>query len=415
MADLPEVDRARLAWWAVGAVLGAALVLVVYSFIGTFVFAVFIYYATRPVYRRLKHRFGPPSLAAAVALFLISLPILSLVGYTTAVGLQELSNVLEQYELTSSGSLGEIEKAIQPYLDVSSIIDHPQQLLNDNDLAAVARQTLGSALEYVGFVGTALLHLFVMIAVAFYLLRDDHRLSRWFIRRFGDDRGVLAGYVRAVDQDFNNIFFGNILNAFITAIIGAVAYNALAVFAPGGATLPYPTLLGLLTGAASLIPVVGMKLVYVPVTVYLLGQAALAGPATLFFAALFFGVSFVIVDSIPDLVLRPYVSGRNLHVGMVMFAYIFGPLLFGWYGIFLGPMILVLAVHFGNIVLPELLAGQPIQPWAVDPSHMVDVRESPEVSVETEPDAEPAESSGERAEPDADEPDETVPESAPED
>jgi predicted PurR-regulated permease PerM len=50
---------------------------------------------------------------------------------------------------------------------------------------------------------------------------------------------------------------------------------------------------------------------------------------------------------------------------MVMLAYIFGPLLFGWYGIFLGPMLLVLLVHFVALVLPELLAGAPIEPQAI--------------------------------------------------
>ena len=55
-----------------------------------------------------------------------------------------------------------------------------------------------------------------------------------------------------------------------------------------------------------------------------------------------------------------------------MIAYTFGPLLFGWYGIFLAPMLLVLVVHFARIVLPELVAGTPIQPYAVDPAHMVD-------------------------------------------
>jgi hypothetical protein len=81
-------------------------------------------------------------------------------------------------------------------------------------------------------------------------------------------------------------------------------------------------------------------------------------------------VSFVVVDTIPDLVLRPYVSGRSLHVGSVMIAYTFGPLLFGWYGIFLMPMLLVLVFHFARLVLPELVQGREIQPTAIDPSVM---------------------------------------------
>jgi hypothetical protein len=42
-----------------------------------------------------------------------------------------------------------------------------------------------------------------------------------------------------------------------------------------------------------------------------------------------------------------------------MFAYIFGPLLFGWYGLFLGPLLLVLITDFGRVVVHELVGSSP--------------------------------------------------------
>ncbi|UPV74686.1 AI-2E family transporter [Halorussus limi] len=360
-----DIDRTRIGWWLVGLVLGAAVLYVVYSFVGTFVFGIFLYYATRPVYKRLRRRIRPASLAAATALFALALPVLLLMAYTAAIGLQEFNNIAKKTDIDG------LQGAIQPYIDVSTLARSPEELLANPDPALI--EEIGrSALGYLGFIGNAVLHLFVMIAIAFYLLRDDHRLSRFFRRQFGDEGGVAEAYVRAVDRDFNSIFFGNILNALLTGTIGAASYNTLNMFAPTELVIPYPTLLGLLTGAASLIPIVGMKLVYFPVSAYLGIETALADPAFLWFPALFFVVSLVVVDTIPDLVLRPYVSGRNLHVGLVMLAYIFGPLMFGWYGIFLGPMILVLVVHFVRIVLPELVAGEPIRPWAVDPTYLFD-------------------------------------------
>ncbi|MFC7079817.1 AI-2E family transporter [Halorussus caseinilyticus] len=360
-----DIDRARVGWWLVGLALGVAVLFVVYSFVGTFVFGIFLYYATRPVYRRLRRRVRPPSLAVATALFALALPVLLLMAYTGAIALQEFDKIADRTDVDG------LQTTIQPYVDVSSLARSPEELLANPDPALVS-EVGRSALEYVGFIGNAVLHLFVMIAIAFYLLRDDHRLSRFFRRQFGDEGGVVEAYVRAVDRDFNSIFFGNILNALLTGTIGAASYNALNLIAPTELVVPFPTLLGLLTGAASLIPIVGMKLVYFPVSAYLGVETMMADPAFLWFPALFFAVSLVVVDTIPDLVLRPYVSGRNLHVGLVMLAYIFGPLLFGWYGIFLGPMILVLVVHFVRIVLPELVAGEPIRPWAVDPTYLFD-------------------------------------------
>ncbi|MFC5366557.1 AI-2E family transporter [Salinirubrum litoreum] len=375
---LLDMDRSRLAWWALGLGLVGALGFVLYSFVGTFVFGVFIYYATRPIHRRLKRRLRPPSLAAAVSLFALALPALLLMLYALAVGLQQIRPYL------NGGEGGTTVAALQPYLNATGTVSGPDELFQtvreSGPDALVSQQTVETLLNSLGqigdsisFVGIGAIHLFVMLALAFYLLRDDYKLARWVRGRFGDDTGVLEAYLRAVDRDFNNIFFGNILNAVLTGTIGVIAYSLLNTVAPQGVAIPAAALVGLLAGVASLIPVVGMKLVYVPVAAYMGLVAILGGQQeALWFVAVFAGVSFVIVDTIPDLVLRPYVSGRSLHVGAVMIAYTFGPLLFGWYGIFLAPMLLVLVVHFARIVLPELIAGTPIQPYAVDPTHMIE-------------------------------------------
>jgi predicted PurR-regulated permease PerM len=375
---LLDMDRSRLAWWALGLGLVGALGFVFYSFVGTFVFGVFIYYATRPIHRRLKRRLRPPSLAAAVSLFALALPALLLMLYALAVGLQQVRPYL------SGGDGGTTVAALQPYFNATGTVSGPDELfrsvresggetLLSQEAVGTFVNSLGRIGDSISFVGIGAIHLFVMLALAFYLLRDDYKLARWVRGRFADDTGVLEAYLQAVDRDFNNIFFGNILNAVLTGTIGVIAYSLLNTVAPQGVAIPAAALVGLLAGIASLIPVVGMKLVYVPVAAYM-GLVALLGgqQEALWFVAVFAGVSFVVVDTIPDLVLRPYVSGRSLHVGAVMIAYTFGPLLFGWYGIFLAPMLLVLIVHFARIVLPELVAGTPIQPYAVDPTHMIE-------------------------------------------
>ncbi|WP_439027014.1 AI-2E family transporter [Haloarchaeobius sp. DT45] len=381
MLDGFDIGRSRAPWWAVALVLGATLLFVLYSFVGTFVFGIFIYYATRPVYRRLKRRVRPPSLAATVAIFTLALPFLLLLSYTIAIALQEVDaftqNIQDQQQ--NGGNLGELQAILDPYITLANNVQNPQDLLTNQEGLSVLTDVLNNSQKFIGIIGTGALHLFIMIALAFYLLRDGHKLSRWFMSTFGDDRGVLGAYLSAVDRDFRNIFFGNILNAFLTGVIGALSYSVLNVYAPTTElTIPYAALVGLLAGAASLIPVVGMKLVYFPVSGWLFYQAFSSDQSgLLWFPILFVAVSFVIVDVIPDLVLRPYVSGRNLHVGAVMFAYIFGPLLFGWYGIFLGPMILVLSVHFAKLVLPELLHSEKLQPYAVDPTYFTPAAEVP--------------------------------------
>jgi len=369
---LDGVDRSRLVWWLLGTALVGALLYVVYSLIGTFVFGVFVYYATRPIYRRLSRRIYPPSLAAAVSLLALALPAILLMLYAVAIVVREFTRLIQNGDAALFERLGVDPVVLERVADPARLLELDLLTYVSIDRIGTLLQSFGRAADTLAFLGIGAIHLFVIIALAFYLLRDGRRLSRWVHARFDDERGILQSYLRAIDNDFHSIFFGNILNAILTGTIGVIAYSLLNTAAPVGVRIPSPALVGLLAGIASLVPVVGMKLVYFPVAGVLLTRAAAAeaGAPGFSFVFLFAAISFVIVDTIPDLVLRPYVSGRSLHVGAVMLAYTFGPLLFGWYGIFLRPMLLVLVVQFARVVLPELLRPEPMRPFAVDPSHL---------------------------------------------
>ena len=350
-------DRSRTVWTGLAFLLAGVVLFVLYSFVGTFVLGLFLYYASRPIYVRLRRRIHPPSLAAAVALFALVLPVLLLFWYTAALGIGELRSLAELDLSGYDGLLGPFTDfaavADELQLVLETLLSDPGQLLAESGLRDVVMDVVGALAAYLGVVLTGLLHLFVAVALAFYLLRDGDRLVGWILTQFPDE--TLVSYGRAVDTDLKTVFFGNILNALLTGTVGAVVFLLLGRIAPPSVPVPVPILLGLLAGAGSLVPVVGMKIVYVPVTLYLAGLAVMSDLQLLWFPLVFFAVTFVVVDTIPDLVIRPYVSGRNIHVGAVMFAYIFGPLLFGWYGLFLGPLILVVMTDFAREVVPELL------------------------------------------------------------
>lgn len=344
-----QVDRHRVAWTVVGLALTAVLAWVTVTFLGTVVFGLFLYYATRPAHRRIEPRVGQPTVSALLALLALALPVVLLVVYTAAIALQELSL------LATTIDLGPYASTIEPYLDVSTVVDNPETALDQVGDPQALLDVLGSALNYLGFVGSGLLSLFIAFSIAFYLLRDAHRLTG-YAALVADERGTLEAYARAVDKSLSSIYFGTVLNAFLTGVIAAISYSLLNLIAPPGLAIPFPALVGVLAGAGSLIPVVGMKIVYVPLVLYLGGRAVLDGTGVQF-VVIVAVVSVVVVDLIPDFVLRPFVSGRGLHTGTVMFAFVLGPTLFGWYGLFLGPLLLVLIAHFVRLVLPELLAG----------------------------------------------------------
>ena len=348
--EWPE-PTSRTVWWALGGVVALVLAWVLFTYNGTFILGLFLYYVTLPAHRRLRRRFRP-SVAATAALFGLAVPVVLLTGYTLAVAGQELARLRGRVDL------GPLAQQLEPYLDVPAVVRDPGQLLRNPQVVDVGQAFAEGALSYVPVVGTALIHIFVALAVAFYLLRDGPRFGKWFRETFGDEQGLLDTYLHAVDEDLESVYFGNILNALAIAIVAAFIYTLLNTVAPTDG-IPYPALVAVLAGAASLIPVVGMKIVYLPMAAGLFARAYVAGDP-LWFPTAFLVATVVFVDFIPDLLLRPYVSGRNLHVGLVMIAYILGPLLFGWAGLFLGPFLLVVVYHFIRVVLPTLLNGEEV-------------------------------------------------------
>lgn len=345
-----ETLRERPIWGILGIALAAFLCYFLQSFVGTFVFGLFFYYVSRPVYRPLHRHVPSRGVAAGLALSIVALPLVGLLLWVSIAALRE-------YRLANVSFVSErLSPVLSPYLDLSPVRS-VSGLPLPTSVDAI-RTALGTFVQYLSVFGIGITHLVLMILLAFYLLRDDHRLVAWGLQF--DDDGYLERFFRAVDSDLHHIFFGNILNAAFAGVIASVLYLGLGEIAPAGLGIPHPVLLGALAAVASLIPIVGMKLVYLPVSGYLYAVAYLS-PADpgYWFPTSFLVLSFVVVDSIPDIVLRPYVSGKNTHVGMLMLSYIFGPLLFGWYGLFLTPILLVLVLQYSRIILPELVGSRP--------------------------------------------------------
>ncbi|WP_135854876.1 AI-2E family transporter [Halorussus salinus] len=351
MVELPD-ERERLAWWGLTLAVAGVFAFVLWSFVGTIVLGIFIYYGARPLYRRLRTEFSSDH-AADLTLLIVLVPVFALVGYTVLVGLDQLSQLtgtdLESYARFVPGSP---EQA-------TALVENARGLLGSGPMRGQMEQALSAAIGVFTTLTGGLAHLVLAFLLAFTLLREDDRIAAWFRDQFGAEGSAVYAYAEAVDEDLRTVYVGNVLTVFAVIVLGLVVYNGLDLLAPPTIGVPVPTLLALLTGLATLVPLVVGKIVYVPVGIYLAYLAA-TGPGPLWFPAVFFGACFVLLDLLPVAVLRPYIAGRNIHGGLMIFAYIGGTMLFGWYGLFLGPLLVVVGVHLARIVLPGLVHGEPV-------------------------------------------------------
>jgi len=336
-------------WQLIGLVSLSLLIYMCLHFLDAIIYGIFIYYVARPIYTILHKKFHHDTIGSFVALFAIILPIIIVILYTISIASVEFSSLLKQADIsieylnTILYRYGTLARNLEPHEIIDIIMEN-----------ASLRDSLFMPITMIVEI---VIKLFIMLTIAFYLLKDGSRLRQWVVEvTFGKDCSLVNRFLNATDESLHMVFFGAIITAMVTAIDAIVVYSLLNQIAPPEMGIPYEVLMGILSGMATLIPGIGIKFVWVPLLGYLGFQGYMAGTlvSSFWFLLLFFFVVNVVVDFTPDIVLRPYVSGKDVHKGMIMLAFIFGPLVFGIKGIFLGPIILIVVTEFMKVVLPEI-------------------------------------------------------------
>ncbi|MBX0322034.1 AI-2E family transporter [Halomicroarcula sp. F13] len=350
-------SQSRLGWWLLVVGLAGVLAFAATHVTAMLVLGVFGYYATRPICDRIGAVVDSDRVAATVTVLVVLVPTLlvlvSLVAQTlrrlqrllNGPGVGRLAGTLETVEALSAAQRTQLRTLVTDPLSVLG--GQNGALLSNGDVLLGAIQ---------GVFGTVMT-LALAVTLSYALLSRDAGLRDAFVELVGGVETTAYAYAAAVDEDLESVFFGNFLFAVIMAVVAVATYWTTNLLAPDGLAVPMVLTLGLLTGAASLVPVVVGKLVYVPVVASLAVQA-LTGPGELPFVGAVALVYVLVLDLLPQALVQPYVSSRRLDMLALLFAYLVGPVVFGWYGFFLLPIVFVLALEAVRLVLPELLDGE---------------------------------------------------------
>jgi predicted PurR-regulated permease PerM len=343
--------RDRRYWLIFGGISTILLMYMIFPFIDVILYGLFLYYITRPIYELINDRIRNKNISASLSLIIFVLPVIIILAYTTIVASYELNRFLTGVDYTIPSEylgnilkeLGSLGKQLTPQ-EIWGLVTMNKDLTDLLTLPLASVANLG-------------LKLFFMFTIGFYLLKDGKKLREWLIKSsLGSDNELSKRFFDSVDKDLSRVFFGNILVAMLTSVIGIVLFYVLNFFAPDHLAIPYPFLLGLLCGMAIFIPVIGIKIVLVPLYIYIIAQAWVNGIliGSIGFILISMIMVFLLVDISPDIVLRPIISSRTIHPGVMILSYLFGVLVFGFMGLFLGPMIVVAVTNFMTIVFPEI-------------------------------------------------------------
>ncbi len=309
--------------WAVLGILIAFLFIaslyVVKPLIDAIIVAAFFAYLTYPLTNRLEKTLKNRSIAAIAVVALAIFPLIIL-------GVQ-LVNVYsnEFYKITELRFSTPLLSIDWNTLSESVMREVQLQLSPERVLKGIS---LGIGL---------IVKVFVIVAGSFYILRERVALRQFLVSLAPPDKEDTVSYfLDTVDSTFYGVFLGHLVTSVFTGIIAGVGYYTIGRFMGVQTLTTYPFLLGALTAVATLLPIVGAWLIYLPAGVVLI----LTARSPVGIIVIIFGL--IALSVLPDILVRPYISGKKgkTHPFILLLGFISGPMVFGPLGLILGPAIL---------------------------------------------------------------------------
>ena len=299
-----------------------------------------------PLQQRLVDRWQRPNLATLTTLVIcVCVGVIPVLFILTSFFQQGLA----LYDQIQSGAINPaqyIEQIRQSFPLVQQLIER-----FNIDLETIKGQLSSGAVAASSMiaqnavqVGQNTLRFFIMLAlmlyVAFFTLRDGHRLVALLIRALpiGDERErqLFRKFVEVTRATIK----GNLVVAVVQGTLGGVIFWLLGI--------PAPLLWGVVMTVLSLIPMVGAGLIWAPVAIYLAATGS-------WIEALILTAYGVCIIGLADNVLRPILVGRDTKLPdyIVLLSTLGGFALFGINGFVIGPLIAALFVAFWQIFMLE--------------------------------------------------------------
>jgi len=343
---MPEVEPPsatpqlrRILLWILLASLAAACLFVLRPFLAPVVWAAILAYASWPLYRKLRSALTRFNTFAALLMTLLMTCAVVLPVLWLLMLLQ--SELLNAYRALAGYLTREPQALPAAIRDIPWLGNLLQEELirYSNDPAALTREAAGWIQRSALALGSVLrdisrnfLKILFAIMTLFFLYRDGDTIayqSRVVARRLFGDR--LDPYANTTGMMTRAVLYGLLATAFAQGLMAGIGYRVVGVEGP--------VLLGVLTGVLSVIPAIGTGIVWAPLGVWLLvNDAVWKGVLLLIWGSL-------LVHPI-DNVLRPLLISNATRVPflLVLFGAIGGLTAFGLVGIFVGPVLLGIAM-----------------------------------------------------------------------
>jgi predicted PurR-regulated permease PerM len=338
-----ESTRSKRFLLIIGCLVGLLSLLIVLPFLTWILIGLILAFALTPLNDRLSRRLGSglsAGLSIVVGLFLIVLPIVVILG----VAARQATQLFAEFE---PGDVSQVDDVIAERFGVQVDV----AALHDAFSGAVstgARGLAGNLFSIIGGLPELFIGFTVLFFVLFYLLKDGDQAVAWFRTVLPLEPAVREELFEETNLLLYNSLVGTVVVAGAQAVLLGVAFLVLGL---GNVVFWIVT-----TFVAAMIPLIGASIIWIPGSIYLL----VVGRPVPALALFVFGA---VVISTVDNILRPMVMRRGTQLSpVVTIVGIFGGIaLFGFVGLFIGPIVLGMMKLIIDIFVREYPQTAPVE------------------------------------------------------
>lgn len=323
-----------------------AMLYLLWAYISDILLAGILSALTFPIFRRLQDKLHMRWLAATLVCLMVvvlvagplTFLITSLTGEAGAAFEASRDSVtLDKMQEWLFGE-GKVATYVRRGADLAGVEYTPDSVRHaiSTTATAVAKAVYTQLNALVSNALAALFHFIIIVLMLFYILMDGRRLKRYLFRLspLPDEEEELI--VTKFADVGRAILFGNGIGSALQGVLGGVAMAVVG--------LPSPVLWGTVMSVFAFLPLVGISVVVLPATGFLLLQGRVMA-AVLFFTFCM-AEGFVVENVVKTKLIGDHMKMHNMVIFMAIIA---GIGLFGVIGILYGPLVVALFLTLAEL------------------------------------------------------------------
>lgn len=319
--------------------------------------AITLTYIFYPLYKWVQRKVRNKNLAASIMiLILLLILIIPLLFIIPTLSKQiSLAYILTKQGLTSSISpmcgtnpTGLASVVCDVGTFISQIQADPQTKLYMNDILTDAYSfSIEKISQFVLSLPGIILNVFIMLFVMFYLFKDGGKISDYVLNILPFDKKHKESYIKRVNELSHATVYGHILVSIIQGLVGMIGFI---IF-----DFPSPIVAGIVMVVLSILPFIGPWLLWIPVSIIRIINGIVEGNNNIVTSGAGLFIYGLIFISLIDNLIRPKIVGdrARIHPITALIGVIGGLMVFGFIGIFIGPLIMDILIAFIQVYVED--------------------------------------------------------------